>query len=401
MSRSAVRSYLTLSSLLASRPRFTLLVLVLVGLVASPARLAADENPPPGTLVVVAGTGEVDDAGDGGPAAQAKFLLPWGMTLDAVGNLYIGDLFAARIRRIGPDGIITTFAGTGRSGFSGDGGPAAQARLGAPVGLTFDAAGNLYVGDAFNHRIRKIAPDGVITTVAGSGASGFGGDGGPATQARLYYPDFPVLDAAGNLYFNDKFNHRVRKVDMNGVISTVAGGGAPADGLGDGGPATQARLRRPYGIALDGAGNLYIADGANRRVRRVAPGGTITTVAGGGNPADGIGDGGPAVQARLLGPVGVAVDPGGNLFVVDENAFRVRKVSPDGTISTVIGTGRAGFAGAGGPATAAGLSGPTGILLDAMGNLYRSDAGPGNSDLTAINVVSTRVLKIVGIAVPR
>jgi sugar lactone lactonase YvrE len=363
-------------------------------------RLAADEIPAPGTLLLVAGDGYVQHGGDGGPALDASFVLPWGLAMDATGQLLVADGVANRIRRIGSDGRIDTIAGTGQAGgFGGDGGPALDARLNGPFGICFDAAGNLYIGDAFNERVRRVSPDGIITTVAGSGRAGFLGDGSPASEARLNKPGFPLLDAEGTLYISDLFNHRVRRMRPDGRIETVAGGGRPADRLGDGGTAVEARLQYPYGLALDPEGRLLIADARNRRVRRVESDGRITTVAGGGNPADGVGDGGPATEARLLLPTGVAVDPGGNLFIVDNPALRVRKVTPDGRISTVAGSGQAGSSGVGGPATEAALNGPTGLALDGRGNLYITDAGPG--DGLVIRVVATRVLKVVGVAVPR
>src|ERR1019366_9345320 len=214
-----------------------------------------------------------------------------------------------RIRKVS-NGVITTVAGNGTSGNIGDNGPATGAQLNYPTGVAVDSAGNLYIADQYNHRIRKVS-NGVITTVAGSGTAGFSGDNGPATSAQLYYPAGVAVDAAGNLYIADQYNHRIRKVS-NGVITTVAGSGT-AGFSGDNGPATSAQLSGPGGVAADSAGNLYIADTSNYRIRKVSNG-VITTAAGGGSG----GDNGPATSAQLNYPAGVAVDSAGNLYIADD-----------------------------------------------------------------------------------
>jgi sugar lactone lactonase YvrE len=252
---------------------------------------------------------------------------------------------------------ISTLAGRAseRQGYAGDGGPATNARLSQPSGVAADGAGSVFVADYANCRIRRVLPNGVISTVAGNGNSlGNIGDGGPATNAQLWTPQAVALDSTGNIFVADASNHRIRKVSTNGLISTVAGVGSLGYS-GDGGPATQAQLVGPSGIAVDVAGNLFISDSSNNRVRKVSSNGTITTLAGKG--AFGFsGDGGPATSADLAFPEGVAVDGAGNVFVADEGNNRIRKISPNGQITTIAGTGAEGFSGDGGPATSAALN---------------------------------------------
>src|SRR5439155_1671346 len=333
---------------------------------------------PGGTISTYAGSGPPPPccsgggfSGDGGPATAAQLNAPVGVALDPAGNLYIADRDNQRIRRVTPGGTTSTYAGSGSLGFSGDGGPATAAQLHAPGGVALDPAGNLYIADRTNHRIRRVSTDGTIATYAGSGSLGFSGDGGPATAARLNMSLGGVaLDSAGNLYIADLLNERIRKVSPVGTISTYAGNGGYGF-WGDGGPGTAAQLR-PRGMALDPAGNLYIADFGNGRVRKVTPGGTISTYAGTGTPGF-AGDGGPAIDAQLCFPVGVALDSAGNLYIADSNNNRIRKVTPGGTISTYAGTGLQGFSGDGGPAIDAQLWFPVGVALDSAGNLYIAD----------------------------
>ncbi len=333
-------------------------------------------------ITTVAGTGQVLLGGDGGPAAAAALDFPQGLAVDEVGNLYIADTIGDRIRRVDPNGVISTVAGTGEYGFSGDGGLAAAAFLHSPAGVTLDGEGSLYIADEGNHRIRRVDPDGVISTVAGTGEDGFSGDGGPATDAALFNPEGVAVDATGNLYIADSFNHRIRRVDPDGVISTVAGNGDKGFS-GDGGPATAASLSFPRDVAVDASGNLYIADTANNRVRRVDPDGVITTVAGTGEFGFS-GDGGPAVDASLNVPAGITLDKSGNLYLTDFNNNRVRRVDPNGMITTVAGTGERGFSGDGGPAVTASLDLPGGVATDAAGNLYFIDAAFFNPRIRAI-----------------
>ncbi len=317
----------------------------------------------PGLITTVAGTGVAGFSGDGGPATSAQLNLGSfpGVTVDGSGNLFIADQWNHRIRKVSAaTGIITTVAGTGTPGFGGDGGPATSAQLYNPGGVAVDPSGNLFIADYNNNRIRKVAAGtAIITTVAGSEpppppplppppargcrppfcpryfiirtATGFPGDGGPATSAQLYAPTDLALDAAGDLFIADYFNHRIGKVDaVTGIISTVAGtgGGGTLEGgfSGDGGPATSALLNFPSSVAFDASGNLFIADSFNRRIRKVAAGtGLIETVAGTGTNGFS-GDGGPATSAQLYLPDRVVVDAGGNLFIADQVNNRIRKV---------------------------------------------------------------------------
>ena len=325
----------------------------------------------PGTITTVAGTGVAGFSGDGGPATAARINSPRGVIMDGAGNLYIADRLNHRVRKVDIGGNITTVVGTGVAGFSGDGGPAILAQLNEPTGLALDGAGNLYIIAEFNHRVRKVDTGGIITTVAGTGVAGFSGDGGPATSARLNRANEIDIDGAGNLYISDQFNHRIRKVDTGGIITTVAGIGT-AGFSGDGGPATSARLNFPTDMRVDGTGNLCIADAANHRVRKVNTSGIITTIAGTG-VAGFSGDGGLATSARLNEPIRLLSDLVGNLYIADRANDRVRKVNPSGIITTIAGTGIAGFSGDGGPATAAQLNLPTGLAFDVLGNLYIGD----------------------------
>jgi sugar lactone lactonase YvrE len=284
---------------------------------------------PDGMISTVAGTGTLGSSGDGGAAVLAQIGVAGrygntGMAVDPDGALYVPDIYGHRVRRIAPGGTITTIAGTGIAGDSGDGGPAVAAALIVPRGLAVDDRGDLFIADAGRHRVRRVDATGTITTLAGSGVSGSGGDGGPATAAQLDAPEALALDRSGNLFIADTGNNRVRRVALDGSITTVAGNGAFGFS-GDGGKATAARLALPRGLVTDPRGLLYIADSDNNRVRRVDAAGTITTVAGTG-AAGFSGDGGPATQARLDGPDGVALDGAGRLFIADAGNHRVRVV---------------------------------------------------------------------------
>ncbi len=323
---------------------------------------------PGGTLRPVAGNGIAGFSGDGGPAAFASLNNPQGVATDLAGNIYIPDVFNNRIRKVSTNGIITTVAGNGMQGFSGDGGPAASASINIDYGgLAVDAAGNIYIADDLNHRVRKVS-NGIITTVAGNGTLGYYGDGDPATSAALNGPSHVALDAAGNLFIADTGNNVIRKVS-NGVITTIAGNGI-AGCCGDGGPALIASFSRPTGLAFDASGNLYVADTLNYRIREISNG-TITTVAGNGTIGF-AGDGGAAAAAELYAPYGVAVDSAGSLYIADTSNRRVRKVS-NGIINTLAGNEQYQFSGDAGPAASASLSTPPGLALDASGNVYISD----------------------------
>jgi sugar lactone lactonase YvrE len=328
-------------------------------------------NLPNNLITTVAGTNGSGYSGDGGQATKATLDYPYGVAVDAFGNVYIADTYNQRIRKVAANGTITTVAGTNGSGYTGDGGAATKATLYYPYGVAVDSFGNLYIADTDNSRIRKVATNGIITTVAGTNGYGYSGDGGPATNARLYYPYGVAVDLSGNLYIADTDNSRIRKVATNGIITTVAGTNGSGYS-GDGGAAINSMLNDPRGVAVDSSGNLYIADIYNSRIRKVATNGIITTVAG-TNGSGYSGDGGPAANARLYYPYGVAMDSSGNLYIADSENSRIRKVSTNGIITTVAGTNSSGFSGDGGPAANASLDYPGGVAVDSSGNLYIAD----------------------------
>jgi hypothetical protein len=324
-------------------------------------------------ISTIAGNGFLGYSGDGLPATTANLNTPYDICSDASGNFYIPDGGNHVIRKVNAAGIISTFAGTGISGFSGDGGPATAAQMATPTCAFMDGSGNMYIADELNNRVRKIDASGTITTIAGTGAPGFGGDGGPATAALLSYPYAVIKDATGNIYIADRSNNRIRKINPSGIIRTIAGTGTPAFG-GDGGPATAADMNQPVSLCLSTTtGNLYFTDWNNRRVRKITPSGTISTIAGNGTIT--YGDGVPAVTAGLSNPYGVAVDCHENVYVAENTGLRIRQVNTAGIIHTVGGNGTSGYTGDGGPATAAQLYFPFGLFIDVQGNLIISDQG--------------------------
>ncbi len=326
-----------------------------------------------GTITTVAGTGTASYNGDNIPAIGAQLSYPANLAVDWAGNLYIADPGNYRIRKIS-NGIISTVAGSG--GLLGDNGPATSAELNQPTGVAVDAAGDLFIADTDNNRIRKVM-NGVITTIAGSGPSGFYGDGGPATGAYLGYPQGVAVDAAGNVYIADWANQRIREVS-NGTIATVAGGGSMNNV-----PATSTQLNHPTGVAADTAGNLYIADPNAARVRDVSNG-TITTVAGGGNQFNNV----PAASSYLYVPTGVAVDGAGNLYIADSRMTYIREVS-NGVITAVAGFGSSGFSGDNGPATSAQLNSPYAVAVDSAGSVYFSDSGNNRIRKVTKGIITT------------
>jgi uncharacterized protein (TIGR03437 family) len=328
-----------------------------------------------GVVTLVAGTGTAGYNGDNIPAASAQLSGPTGLAVDAAGNLYIADANNFRVRVVS-NGIITTIAGNGTQGYSGDNGPAASAQFNGLASLALDSSGNLYIADFYNQAIRMVS-QGTITTVAGNGSYGTGGDNLRATSAPLAGPSGIALDSAGNLYIAEAYNNKIRKVS-NGMITTVAGTGT-AGFTGDKGQAALATLQQPTDVAVDSAGNLYIADWGNNRIRMVtAATGVISTVAGNGTKTFN-GDHVAATGAGLVSPQRIAVDASANFYIVD--AGRIRKVA-NGTADTIAGGGSP--AGEGGPAASAQLLSPEGLAVDAAGNLYISDQGTG------------RVLKVSG-----
>jgi uncharacterized protein (TIGR03437 family) len=313
-------------------------------------------------------------SGDGGRASEAMLWQPRDVAADQAGNLFIADAGNYRIRKVAPDGTTTTFAGSGRLGTGGDGGQAINADLNFPSGVACDAQGNVYIADTLNHRVRKVAPNGVITTAVGDGIEDFGGDGGPATAARLSRPRGLAFDAAGNLFIADSGNSRIRRVDARtGVITTVAGNGAKDFG-GDGGPATQASLDLPVDVAVDGQGALFIVDRVNKRIRKVNAAGVISTFAfdalGGGKEGDPFN---PLVTFN-----GITIDAAGNLYVSSQADNQIRKFTPDGgwTMFAGLTTTSSGSydTGDGGGATGINIYSPSGLAFDRAGNLYVADA---------------------------
>jgi len=349
---------------------------------------------------VVAGGG-TNDPNAGGLATEAEIDDPYILAPDGSGNLFIAaddyNYNTQRIYKVGGDGLISTIVGKNVN--YGDGGWATNAILSYAQGIATDASGNLFVADSQNSLIRKVDTNGIITTVAGNGTFGFSGDGGAATNASLYWPTSVAVDSAGNLYIADNNNQLVRKVNATGVITTFAGNGqydtntGAGTYSGDGGAATNAGLNQPQAVAVDAEGNVFIADSGNNRIRKIAPSGIITTVAGLGTNAF-FGDGGAATNAGLSYPAGVAIDSSGNLFIADTSNFRVRKVTTNGVISTVAGTGNPtnGPTGDGGPATSAELSPPSDVAVDAVGNLYIADSNWGAVRKVDTNGVITTVL---------
>jgi len=333
-----------------------------------------------GFITTIAGTGSSGDAGDDGPAISANINKPKGVWVDESGNILIADTENNRVKKVDTStGIITTVAGNGSSGYSGDNGPATSASLKKPHAVCIHEApapAYLVIADSSNHRIREVnLTTGIITTVAGTLWSGYNGDNISATSARLYYPFGVHVDASHNTYIADTYNHRIRKVDgKTGIITTVAGIGSKGFS-GDGGPATSARLRYPFNLYLDSAGNIYIVDTFNYRIRKVDAATKIITTVVGDGAAKFRGDGGLAADASIMKSYDVAVDSAGNLFIADTHSHAIRKVdSTTGIINTVVGQGgSAGFEGDGGLATDAKLNSPTGVYVDESGNIYVAD----------------------------
>jgi sugar lactone lactonase YvrE len=349
-----------------------------------------------GNIATIAGTTAIKSnvltiafgyAGDGGAATSAELAGPAGVAIDSTGNLYIATYADNRIRKIGTNGNISTFAGNSGYGFAGDGGPAVNAQLAAPRGICVDSSGNIYLADRWNNRIRKIA-NGTLSTIAGNGLANFGGDNGAATSAQMSAPAGVAIDKAGNVYISDFLNNRVRMVSPSGIITTFAGNGLPGFS-GDGGAATSAQLNQPAGLAIDSSGNLYIADSNNSAVRKVTQAGIISTVAGTGGALGFSGDGGAATQAKFMAPFGVAVDSAGNLYIADYYGW-IRKVTAStGVITTLAGNGTIGYSGDLGPAASATFYNPTGVAVDSSGNIFIADSNNGAVRVIGLGIINT------------
>ena len=316
-------------------------------------------------------------SGDGGAATSAKLFQPSQLAIDTIGNIFVTDGYNYRVRKIDLTGTIITIAGNGFSGYDGDGGFATAARIGGVSDIAFDKSGNLFIADGLNHRIRKVnMSTGIISSIAGNGVGGFAGDGGQATSASLNYPGHITFDLDGNMFISDVENRRVRKVDINGIITTVAGNGTFGYS-GDGGIAINAEINSPHGLVTDAFGNLYISDAGNGRVRKLNKmTGIITTIAGNGTFTYS-GDEIPATSAEVT-PQGLAFDKYGNLYIADAEGItvgnRIRMVDTYGNIHTVAGNGLYGYSGDGGSAMLAKLASPWDILFDTCGNFYIADA---------------------------
>jgi trimeric autotransporter adhesin len=345
-----------------------------------------------GTISTVAGTpGKNGDTGNGGPATAATFYSVFDVAVDSSGNLYIVDEASCEVRKV-TAGTINAFAGQFELGYSGDGGPATSALLADPLGVAVDSSGTVYIADTINNRIRTVS-GGVIAEYAG--ASHSQGDGGKASAAVLFFPQQLAWDAQGNLYIADTDNNEVRKVAANGTISTVAGNGT-FSATGDGGPALSAGLVKPQAVAVDSSGNLYIASG--NQVRMVDTKGNISTIVNTAGTGGFSGDGGPATAAQLFSPEGLALDSAGNLYIADTLNYRVRKVA-GGTITTVVGSGpiypsAGSFSGDGGPATSATLSFPWDVAFDNSGNMLVVDAK--NYCIRLVNAKTGNIQTIAG-----
>jgi streptogramin lyase len=338
----------------------------------------------PGVITTFAGTGQKGYAGDGGLAVKTRLNQPFHCEVDGREHVYIAEAENHCVRKVDlKSGVITTVAGCGKKGYTGDGGPATRATFNEPYAVVVDGDDNLYIVDRLNAVVRKVdGKSGVITTVAGTGKKGYAGDGGPGNAAQMREPNDCCLDGKGGLLIADVADWRIRRLDLKtGVITTFAGVGPrklalrksiDRAALGDGGPATKAVLAGARAVCADGVGNVYVCEREGSSIRKIGPDGVIVTLAGNGEWGY-RGDGGPAKQAILKGPKGIRCDRAGNVYVVDCENHAIRKIDvAKQTIATVAG-GRKGTGGDGGPATAAGMDRPHGCVIDAAGNLYIAD----------------------------
>jgi len=321
-------------------------------------------------IITIAGDSLIGSGGDGGPATLASLDFPFFVKVDNHGNVFISEMTVSTIRKVNTSGIITTYAGNGTFGFSGDDGQATAAQLYSCGEIAVDTLGNVYIADNGNHRVRKVNAIGIISTIAGTGTPGYSGDNGPATAAEFNSPYGIAVDINGNIYVSDGGNYHIRKINPSGIISTIAGDGVTGYS-GDGFAATDAQIAAG-GIATDNIGNVYFVDQHLNHVRKVDTSGIITTVAGDGTAGFG-GDGSPATSSQLNNPHGVAIDKTGNIYIADDGNSRVRKVNPSGIISTIAGNGIDAFCCDNGPATNAELFNPLDVSFDNKGNVYIAD----------------------------
>ncbi|MHB8401242.1 MAG: NHL domain-containing protein [Bacteroidia bacterium] len=324
-------------------------------------------------ITTVAGNGGGGYSGDGGYATSAMIQGTFGLAVDVKGNIFISDYWHHVIRKVNTSGIINTIAGNGIAGYTGDNGVATSAEINSPQNISADIFGNIYFADGIGV-IRKVNTSGIISTVAGNGTTGYTGDGGQATAAELNAPVGVAIDTKGILYIADEFNNRIRKVNTQGIISTIAGTGNNGFS-GDGGQATNAEISSPQGLAVDANGNIYLVDYGNSRIRKVDTLGIISTIAGTGVNGQSA-NGSVASSAELNFPSGVLTDNQGNIYISDESNDIIRQVNTSGIINTIAGVGGpSGYSGDGGPATLAELAGPLSIAFDVFGNLYIADEG--------------------------
>jgi hypothetical protein len=355
--------------------------------------LVSAEEPRRGVMETFAGTGKKGYAGDGGPAAKAMLNQPFHVEVDGKGNVFIAEAENHCIRRVdSKSGQIVTVAGTGKKGYSGDGGPATQATFNEPYAVVVDGDGNLYIVDRLNAAVRKVdGKTGIVTTVAGTGKKGFSGDGGPGSQAQLVEPNDCHLDGKGGLLIADVGDWRVRRLDLkSGVITTFAGTGRPKTKgkidrtkIGDGGPAKDAILVGARAVCVDKAGNVYVCEREGNAVRKITPQGIITTIAGTGAAGD-AGDGGDAKMAIFRGPKAIRVDELGNLYIVDTENHSVRRIDAKTNVVRTVAGGRKGAGGDGGPAIEAGMDRPHGCIVDAEGRLYIADSNNNRVRVVAL-----------------
>jgi sugar lactone lactonase YvrE len=349
-----------------------------LGLFAAQGTSAQVAIPASGVINTLAGDGLLGYAGDGGQAASAELRSPTRVAIDSSGNIYIADYANNRIRMVkSATGVISTLAGTGTAGYSGDGGQASAAAISSPYGIAVDTSGNVYFSDLGNSRIRKVNTTGVISTIAGNGTAGYAGDGGAATSAELDNPTGIAVDASGNIYIADSGNFRIRKVTVasGNTIGTIAGTGTSGYN-GDGIAATSAEIMSVFGVSVDSSGNVYLADHGASRIRKITLSTGLISTVGGNGTASYAGDGGLATSAEINDPSGLCVDAAGNIFFADTMNGRIRKVTiSTGDIATVAGNGTVSFSGDGGVATSAAFSDPLDVALDSSGNLYIADYG--------------------------